>query len=162
MNLKDVIAEIATGKISKKPEFLLCGTFAFSHRGEFESPNQPPAPSPTVFTPQTQVGYLTFDGQGGVSGEITVNRNGGVSQVSTPGGSYTLNLSSDGIATGTIKTTSQVGPTTNIGIEYSFVVADDWKELKYAVRKATATDQNNNPPLQPRVLVWGTMRRVYP
>jgi hypothetical protein len=161
MNIKDIIAKVATGKPPKSWEFLLRGTFAFSHRGEFESPNQPVPPSPTVFIPQTQAGYLTFDGLGGVIGEIMVNRNGGAPQIVTPSGSYTLAFSPDGIATGTIITTSQLDSTTNIGIEYHFVVADDWKELKYAVKTANVTNLNGVSQRKPKVLVQGTMRKVY-
>jgi len=161
MDLKDIISKVAIGKIPKKPEFLLQGTFAFSHRGEFESPNQPAPPSPTVFIPQTQVGYLTFDGVGGVSGEIKVNRNGGTSDLTSSSGTYTLAISNKGIATGTILTTSIFSETTNISIEYFLVIADNWKELKYAVQKATVTDQNGTVVRQPKVLVWGTMRKIY-
>lgn len=161
MDLKDIISKIAIGRIPKKPEFLLNATFAFSHRGEFENSNQPPPPSSTVFIPQTQVGYLTFDGQGGITGNITVNRNGGASQTTTPNGAYTLVISNIGIATGTIITTSQLDAATIIEIEYSFVVADNWRELKYAVQKATVRDQNNNIVRQPKVLVYGTMKKIY-
>ncbi len=161
MDIKDIISKVATGKIPKKPEFLLRGTFAFSHRGELESPNQPPAPNPTVFISQTQAGYLTFDGQGGVAGKIMVNRNGGTSELAIPTGTYTLDISNDGIATGTIETTSAFNPTTNIGIKYFFVVADNWKELKYAVQKAVVTNPEGVVQREPKVLVWGTMRKVY-
>lgn len=135
------------------------GAFAFSHRGEFESTNQPPPPSPTAFVPQTQAGYLTFDGQGGVAGEIMVNRNGGAPQLVNPSGSYTLN-NTNGIVTGTIKTTSSLDANTNITIEYHFVVADNKKELKYAVKTATVINQSNVVVRTPKVLVWGTMRRI--
>ena len=160
MELKEIITIIATERIRRKPEFLLRGSFAFSHRGEFESPTPPAPASPIVFIPQTQVGYLTFDGAGRVGGEITVNRNGGTSELTKPNGTYALNVSNN-IVTGTIETTSVFNPTTNIVVGYFFVVADNGKELKYAVQYANVTDQNGAIVRQPKVLVWGTMRKIY-
>lgn len=161
MDIKDVISKIAEGKIPKKPEFLLRGSFAFSHRGEFESTNQPVPPNSTAFVSQTQAGYLTFDGQGGVDGKIKVNRNGGTSEDIIAQGSYTVEITNNGIATGIIKTAGNLNAAAIVKIEYYFVVADNWKELKYSVQKAEITDQTNNSTRQPKVLAWGTMRKIY-
>lgn len=143
--------------ISKdKSKIFLKGDYAFSHRGEIETNGN--------FIPQTFVGYMNFDGNGKVEGKGVVNRNGGTPFEAVDNkGTYTVALSNTGTITGTIKTTGKmaINPKQEITIEYSFVMADNLREIKYAAQTVTVTDTTTNIATTKRVLVWGTMTKVW-
>lgn len=149
MNFEHIFSGISKDKTKR----FLKGDYAFSHRGEIETNNN--------FIPQTFVGYLSFDGNGNVIGNGVVNRNGGTPfQTVTNTGTYTVALANTGTITGTIQTIA-VSPTEKITIDYSFVMADSLKEIKYAAQKVTVTDTQTNTTTTKRVLVHGTMRKVW-
>ena len=136
---------------------LLRGVYAYSYRGSFGS-------TPVKF--QGFAGYILFDGGGGLEGygQVSIPDN----ELASPPrptlkelrfqGTYTVEpteLSPAGcfVYTGTFQATDQ----SNVTIEYYYVMADEWRELKFMMKSATKGGLPNPPPA-----VAGTMKFAAP
>ena len=154
----------------------LSGAYVFSHDGFIR--NDPPYPTnvPTLvaylddgkgnyeqqsgFTIEGAVGWMMFDGSGGVTGRVMFNKHGiGVpAQAADFEGTYTVNLTTgiDVVYTGTINTKgkNQTGPLVN----YYFVAADNWRELRFLI--TDFQNDQNNAQTKRTFTATGTMRKV--
>ncbi len=132
------------------PESFLHGAYAYSYTGKFYKPA-----TPLLGTEHSFAGYIDFDGNGNLSGAGMVNlfnitpAGPGVLTAHPVNFNGTYNVMLAPVPTGTLQQIDAVNPA--IKIDYYFVMADDWKELKFMILKESTGKLT---------MVAGTMRKV--